>query len=107
MTKRQLCLIIRQNNFDNTVLQDILEGRAIIQKGTKLVIGDTYVFYYYQGRAVKKRVRVAGYWSKHKNRIFDVVDGVRYFNGMLTHEAIDKDFIVNPIFDTAAKEYQF
>ena len=109
MTKRQLALIIKKNNFDNGILQDILEERTIIQKGMKLIIGDTHVFYYYQSRAVKKPVRVAGYWTEQKNglKIFNVVDGARYFNGMLTHETVDKDVIVNPIFDAETKEYQF
>lgn len=108
MTKRELALIIRANNFDNAVLQDILEGRTILPKGTELIIGDTHISYYSQGWTNKKPVRVAGYWMKQKSgrEVFKVVDGARYFNGMLTHERVYKEFLVNPIFYKVDR-YQF
>ena len=108
MTKRELALIIRANNFDNAVLQDILEGRTILPKGTELIIGDTRISIYSQGWVTKKPVRVAGYWMKQKSgrEVFKVVDGARYFNGRLTHEQVDKEFIVNPIFYKVDR-YQF
>lgn len=108
MTKRELALIIRVNKFDNEVLQDILEGRTILPKGTELIIGDTHISYYSQGWTNKKPVRVAGYWTKQKSgrEVFKIVDGARYFNGRLTHEHVDKDFLVNPIFYKVDR-YQF
>lgn len=108
MTKRQLALIIRANKFDTEVLQDILEGKTIIPKGTELIIGDTHISYYSQGWTNKMQVRVAGYLVKQKSgrEVFKIVDGARYFNGMLTHERVDKEFIVNPIFYKAYR-YQF
>lgn len=108
MTKRELALIIQANKFDNEVLQDILEGRTILPKGTELIIGDTNVSYYSQGWTNKKTVRVAGYWMKQKSgrEVFKIIDGARYFNRMLTHERVDKDFLVNPIFYKVDR-YQF
>ena len=109
MTKRELHNIIRQSSFDTSVLQDILEGRVVLPKGTKLIIGDTTISIYSQGWTNKKPVRVAGYWIKQKSgrEVFKVVDGRRYFNGELTHEVVDKGFIVNPSFAFGKKEYQF
>lgn len=48
MTKRELENIIRTNRFDNAVLQDILEVRTILPKGTELIIGDTHISVYSQ-----------------------------------------------------------
>ena len=110
MTKRELAMIIRANKFDNAVLQDILEGRTILPKGTELIIGDTHISYYSQGWTNKKPVRVAGYWTKQKSgrEVFKIVAGARYFNGRLTHEEVDKEFLVNPSsFAIGAKQYQF
>ena len=110
MTKRQLALIIRVNKFDNDVLQDILEGRIILPQGTRLIISDTYISVYSQGWVTKKPVRVAGYWTKQKSgrEVFKIVAGARYFNGRLTHEGVDKEFLVNPSsFAIGSKQYQF
>ena len=49
MTKRELESIIRVNQFDIGVLQDIKEGRIILPEGTKLIIGDTTISVYSQG----------------------------------------------------------
>lgn len=109
MTKRELYTIIRQSSFDASVLQDILEGRVVLPKGTKLIIGDTTISVYSQGWTNKKPVRVAGYWVKQKSgrQVFKIVDGRRYFNGTLTYEGVDKEFMVNPEFAFGKKEYQF
>ena len=110
MTKRELEIIIRINQFDNGVLQDIMEGRIILPEGTKLIISDTYISYYSQGWTNKEPVRVAGYWTKQKSgrEVFKIVAGARYFNGRLTHEEVDKEFLVNPSsFAIGAKQYQF
>ena len=109
MTKRELALIIRANNFDNEVLQDILEGRTILPKGTELIIGDTTISVYSQGWTTKKSVRVAGYWMKQKSgrEVFKIVRGVQYINRRLQYEGIDKSFLINPRFAIGRKEYQF
>ena len=109
MTKRELEIIIRINQFDIGVLQDIQEGRIILPEGTKLIIGDTTISVYSQGWTTKKHVRVAGYWIKQKSgrEVFKIVRGVQYFNGMMQYEGIDKSYIINPWFAIGRKEYQF
>ena len=49
MTKRELAITIRVNQFDLVVLQDIQEGRIILPEGTKLIIGDTTISVYSHG----------------------------------------------------------
>jgi hypothetical protein len=109
MTKRELEIIIRINQFDNGVLQDIQEGRIILPEGTKLIIGDTTISVYSEGWVTKKSVRVAGYWMKQKSgrEIFKIIDSAKYFNSVLTYETINKEFLVNPRFAIGSKEYQF
>jgi len=109
MTKRELESIIRINQFDNGVLQDIKEGRIILPEGTKLIIGDTTISVYSQGWTTKKSVRVAGYWMKQKSgrEVFNILRGVQYINRMLQYEGIDKSYIINPRFAIGSKEYQF
>ena len=109
MTKRELESIIRINQFDNGVLQDIQEGRIILPEGTKLIIGDTTISVYSQGWTTKKSVRVAGYWMKQKSgrEVFKIVRGVQYINRRLQYEGIDKEYLVNPRFAIGSKEYQF
>lgn len=109
MTKRELASIIRKNSFDNSVLQDILEGRIILPQGTKLIIGDTYISVYSQGWTNKKPVRVAGYWVKQKSgrEVFKIVRGVQYINRRLQYEGINKEYLINPRFAIGSKEYQF
>ena len=109
MTKRELESIIRINQFDNGVFQDIQEGRIILPEGTKLIIGDTAISVYSQGWTTKKSVRVAGYWMKQKSgrEVFQIVRGVQYINRRLQYEGIDKSYIINPRFAIGSKEYQF
>ena len=109
MTKRELEGTIRINQFDIGVLQDIKEGRIIIPKGTKLIIGDTAISVYSQGWTTKKSVRVAGYWMKQKSgrEVFKIVRGVQYINRRLQYDGIDKEYLVNPRFAIGSKEYQF
>ena len=109
MTKRELAITIRINQFDIGVLQDIQEGRIILPEGTKLIIGDTAISVYSQGWTTKKSVRVAGFWIKQKSgrEVFKIVRGVQYINRRLQYEGIDKSFIINPRFAIGSKEYQF
>ena len=109
MTERELEIIIRINQFDIGVLQDIQEGRIILPEGTKLIIGDTTISVYSQGWTTKKAARVAGYWMKQKSgrEVFKIVRGVQYINRRLQYEGIDKSYIINPIFEIGSKEYQF
>ena len=109
MTKRELEAIIRINRFDNIVLKDIQEGRTIIPKGAKLIIGDTTISVYSQGWTTKKSVRVAGYWVKQKSgrEVFKIVRGLKYINRRLEYEGIDKEYLINPRFAFGSKEYQF
>ena len=109
MTKRELESIIRINQFDNGVLQDIQEGRITLPEGTKLIIGDTTISVYSHGWTTKKPVRVAGYWMKQKSgrEVFKIVRGVQYINRRLQYEGIDKSYIINPRFAFGSKEYQF
>ena len=109
MTKRELEIIIRINQFDNGVLQDIQEGRITLPEGTKLIIGDTTISVYSQGWTTKKSVRVAGYWMKLKRgrEVFKIIRGVQYINRRLQYEGIDKSYIINPRFAIGSKEYQF
>ena len=109
MTERELEIIIRINQFDNGVLQDIKEGHIILPKGTKLIIGDTTISVYSQGWTTKKSVRVAGYWMKQKSgrEVFKIVRGVQYFNGRLQYDGINKEYLINPWFEIERKEYQF
>ena len=109
MTKRELESIIRVNQFDNGVLQDIQEGRIILPEGTKLIIGDTTISVYSHGWTTKKSVRVAGYWIKQKSgrEVFKILRGVQYINRRLQYEGIDKEYLINPRFAFGSKEYQF
>ena len=109
MTERELAIIIRTNQFDNVVLQDIKEGRIIIPKGTKLIIGDTTISVYSQGWTTKKSVRVAGYWMKQKSgrEVFKIIRAVKYLNGRLQYDEINKEYLINPWFAIGRKEYQF
>ena len=109
MTKRELESIIRINQFDNGVLQDIQEGRITLPEGTKLIIGDTTISVYSHGWTTKKPVRVAGYWIKQKSgrEVFKIVRCVQYINRRLQYEEIDKRYIINPRFAFGSKEYQF
>ena len=109
MTERELAITIRVNQFDLAVLQDIQEGRIILPKGTKLIIGDTTISVYSQGWTNKKPVRVAGYWMKQKSgrEVFKIIRAVKYFNGRLQYEGIDKEYLINPWFAIGRKEYQF
>lgn len=109
MTKRELEIIIRINRFENIVLKDIQEGRTIIPKGAKLIIGDTTISVYSQGWTTKKSVRVAGYWVKQKSgrEVFKIVRGIKYINRRLEYEGIDKEYLINPRFAFGSKEYQF
>ena len=109
MTKRELEIIIRINQFDLGVLKDIQEGRIILPEGTKLIIGDTTISDYSHGWTTKKPVRVAGYWIKQKSGrgVFKIVRGVQYINIRLQYEGIDKEYLVNPRFAIGSKEYQF
>ena len=109
MTERELAIAIRINQFDLAVLQDIQEGRIILPKGTKLIIGDTTISVYSQGWTNKKPVRVAGYWMKQKSgrEVFKIIRAVKYFNGRLQYEGIDKEYLINPWFAIGRKEYQF
>ena len=109
MTKRELESIIRINQFDYVVLQDIKEGRIIIPKGTKLIIGDTSISVYSHGWTTKKPVRVAGYWMKQKSgrEVFKIVRGVQYINRRLQYDEINKEYLINPWFSIGSKEYQF
>ena len=109
MTKRELEIIIRINQFDLGVLKDIQEGRIILPEGTKLIIGDTTISVYSQGWTTKKSVRVAGYWMKQKSgrEVFKIVRGSQYINRMLQYEGIDKEYLINPLFAFGGEEYQF
>ena len=109
MTKRELENLIRTNRFDNIVLKDIQEGRTIIPKGSKLIIGDTTISVYSQGWTTKKSVRVAGYWMKQKSgrEVFKIIRGIKYINRRLEYEGIDKEYLINPRFAFGSKEYQF
>ena len=109
MTKRELAITIRVNQFDLVVLQDIKEGRIILPKGTKLIIGDTTISVYSHGWATKKPVRVAGYWIKQKSgrEVFKIIRAVKYFNGRLQYDEINKEYLINPWFAIGRKEYQF
>lgn len=109
MTKRELESIIRINQFDLVVLQDIKEGRIILPEGTKLIIGDTTISVYSQGWTNKKDVRVVGYWMKQKSgrEVFKIVRGVQYINRRLQYEGINKEYLINPRFAIGSKEYQF
>ena len=109
MTKRELENIIRINRFDNIVLKDIQEGNITIPEGAKLIIGDTSISVYSQGWTTKKHVRVAGYWMKQKSgrEVFKIIRAVKYFNGMMQYEGIDKEYLINPWFAIGRKEYQF
>ena len=109
MTKRELEIIIRINQFDLGVLKDIQEGRIILTEGTKLIIGDTTISAYSQGWATKKSVRVAGYWMKQKSgrEVFKIVRGSQYINRMLQYEGINKEYLINPRFAFGGEEYQF
>ena len=108
MTKRELESIIRINQFDIGVLQDIKEGHITLPEGTKLIIGDTTISVYSQGWTTKKPVRVAGYWMKQKSgrEVFKIIRAVKYFNGRLQYEGINKEYLINPWF-AIGKEYQF
>lgn len=109
MTKRELENIIRVNQFDNGVLQDIQEGRIVLPGGTKLIIGDTTISVYSQGWTTKKSVRVAGYWMKQKSgrEVFKILRGIKYTNRRLDYEGINKEYLINPRFAFGSKEYQF
>lgn len=109
MTKRELESIIRVNQFDNGVLQDIQEGRIVLPVGTKLIIGDTTISVYSQGWTTKKSVRVAGYWMKQKSgrEVFKILRGIKYTNRRLDYEGINKEYLINPLFEIGRKEYQF
>ena len=109
MTIRELASTIRINQFDIAVLQDIQEGRIILPEGTKLIIGDTTISVYSQGWTNKKPVRVAGYWIKQKSgrEVFKIIRAVKYFNGRLQYEGINKEYLINPRFAFGSKEYQF
>lgn len=109
MTKRELAIIIRINQFDIVVLQDIQEGRIILPEGTKLIIGDTTISVYSQGYTTKKSVRAAGYWMKQKSgrEVFKILRGSQYINRMLQYEEINKEYLINPRFAFGSKEYQF
>lgn len=109
MTKRELENIIRVNQFDNGVLQDIQEGRIVLPGGTKLIIGDTTISVYSQGWTTKKSVRVAGYWMKQKSgrEVFNILRGIKYTNRRLDYEGINKEYLINPRFAFGSKEYQF
>ena len=109
MTERELAITIRVNQFDLVVLQDIKEGRIILPEGTKLIIGDTTISVYSQGWTTKKPVRVAGYWIKQKSgrEVFKIIRAVKYFNGRLQYDEIDKEYLINPWFAIGRKEYQF
>ena len=109
MTTRELESIIRINQFDIGVLKDIQEGSIILPEGTKLIIGDTTISVYSHGGTTKKYVRVAGYWMKQKSgrEVFKILRGVKYFNGMLQYDEINKEYLSNPWFEIERKEYQF
>ena len=109
MTKRELEIVIRINQFDLGVLKDIQEGRITLPEGTKLVIGDTTISVYSQGWTTKKSVRVAGYWMKQKSgrEVFKIVRGSQYINRMLQYEGINKEYLINPRFAFGGEEYQF
>ena len=109
MTERELAITIRVNQFDLVVLQDIKEGRIILPEGTKLIIGDTTISVYSQGWTTKKPVRVAGYWIKQKSgrEVFKIIRAVKYLNGRLQYDEIDKEYLINPWFAIGRKEYQF
>ena len=109
MTKRELEIIIRVNQFDIGVLKDIQEGRITLPEGTKLIIGDTTISVYSHGWTTKKPVRVAGYWIKQKSgrEVFKIIRAVKYFNGMMQYEGINKEYLINPWFAIGRKEYQF
>lgn len=109
MTKRELESIIRVNQFDNGVLQDIQEGLCVLPVGTKLIIGDTTISVYSQGWTTKKSVRVAGYWMKQKSgrEVFKILRGIKYTNRRLDYEGINKEYLINPLFEIGRKEYQF
>ena len=109
MTKRELENIIRINRFDNIVLKDIQEGHITIPEGAKLIIGDTTISVYSQGWTTKKPVRVAGYWMKQKSgrEVFKILRAVKYFNGRLQYDEINKEYLINPWFAIGRKEYQF
>lgn len=109
MTKRELESIIRVNQFDNGVLQDIQEGLCVLPVGTKLIIGDTTISVYSQGWTTKKSVRVAGYWMKQKSgrEVFKILRGIKYTNRRLDYEGINKEYLINPRFAFGSKEYQF
>ena len=109
MTKRELAIIIRINQFDNGVLQDIQEGRIILPEGTKLIIGDTTISVYSQGWTNKEPIRVAGYWIKQKSgrEVFKIIRAVKYFNGRLQYDEINKEYLINPRFAFGGEEYQF
>ena len=109
MTKRELESIIRINQFDIGVLQDIQEGRIILPEGSKLIIGDTSISVYSHGWTTKKPVRVAGYWIKQKSgrEVFKIIRAVKYFNGRMQYDEINKEYLINPWFAIGRKEYQF
>lgn len=109
MTTRELESIIRIKQFDIGVLKDIQEGHIVLPEGTKLIIGDTTISVYSQGWATKKSVRVAGYWMKQKSgrEVFKIVRAVKYFNGRLQYDEINKEYLINPWFGIGRKEYQF
>lgn len=109
MTTRELESIIRIKQFDIGVLKDIQEGHIVLPEGTKLIIGDTTISVYSQGWATKKSVRVAGYWMKQKRgrEVFKIVRAVKYFNGRLQYDEINKEYLINPWFGIGRKEYQF
>ena len=109
MTKREIEIIIRINRFDNIVLKDIQEGSIIIPKGAKLIIGDTTISVYSHGWTTKEHARVAGYWIKQKSgrEVFKIIRAVKYFNGRLQYEGINKEYLINPWFEIERKEYQF
>ena len=108
MTTRELESIIRINQFDIGVLKDIQEGSITIPKGAKLIIGDTSISVHSHGWT-KESVRVAGYWMKQKSgrEVFKIIRAVKYFNGMLQYDEINKEYIINPWFAIGRKEYQF
>lgn len=109
MTERELESIIRINQFDIGVLKDIQEGRIILPEGTKLIIGDTTISVYSHGWTTKKPVRVAGYWIKQKSgrEVFKIIRAVKYFNGRLQYDEINREYLINPWFAIGRKEYQF
>ena len=109
MTTRELESIIRINQFDNGVLTDIQEGRILLPEGTKLIIGDTTISVYSHGWTTKKPVRVAGYWIKQKSgrEVFKIIRAVKYFNGRMQYDEINKEYLINPWFSIGRKEYQF